>query len=130
MILRGKAHVFGDDVNTDYIISANTSSRRWTWTSWPAIAWRTSTPTSTQGAAGDFIVAGGNFGCGVLSRPLVIKHAGVSAVLARSFARIFFRNAIRTAAVECDTAGIEAGDELCRPGGGRVRNLTRGSRPR
>lgn len=65
---------------------------------------------------GDFIVAGVNFGCGSSREeaPLVIKHSGVSAVVAKSFARIFYRNAINIGlpVVECDTDKIEDRDEL------------------
>ena len=66
--------------------------------------------------SGDFIVAGSNFGLGS-SRghaPLVIKMAGVSAILAKSVARIFFRNAINQGlpVLICDTDKIDDGDEL------------------
>jgi len=65
---------------------------------------------------GDFVVAGRNFGCGSSREqaPLVLKHAGVSAVIAISFARIFYRNSfnIGLPVVECDTSGIEEGDVL------------------
>jgi len=65
---------------------------------------------------GDFIVGGRNFGLGSSREhaPTVIKIAGVSAVLAKSFARIFFRNAINIGlhAIECDTDGIENSDRI------------------
>ena len=66
---------------------------------------------------GDFIVAGRNFGCGSSREhaPLALKHAGVEAVIAKSYARIFFRNAINIGltVVECDDADrIDDGDEL------------------
>ncbi len=65
---------------------------------------------------GDFIVAGSNFGLGSSREhaPLVIKMAGVSAILAKSVARIFFRNAINLGlpVLLCDTALIDDGDEL------------------
>ena len=87
---------------------------------------------SSRVEPGDFIVAGSNFGCGSSREqaPLVIKHAGVGAVLARSFARIFFRNAVNKGlpVVECDTSGIQAGDELeVDLAGGKVVNITRGT---
>jgi 3-isopropylmalate/(R)-2-methylmalate dehydratase small subunit len=80
--------------------------------------------------SGDFVVAGRNFGCGSSREqaPLALLNAGVGAVLAPSFARIFYRNAINTGlpVVECDTAGISAGDELVADlEGGVLRNLTR-----
>jgi 3-isopropylmalate/(R)-2-methylmalate dehydratase small subunit len=64
----------------------------------------------------DFVVAGKNFGLGSSREhaPTIIKLAGVSAVLAKSFARIFYRNAINVGLplVECDTDKIDQGDEL------------------
>ena len=83
---------------------------------------------------GDLIVADSNFGCGSSREvaPISIKAAGVSAVIARSFARIFFRNAINIGLpiLECPAAvdGIEAGDEVeAEPAAGVIRNLTRGT---
>jgi 3-isopropylmalate/(R)-2-methylmalate dehydratase small subunit len=65
---------------------------------------------------GDFIVAGENFGCGSSREqaPLVIKHAGISAVIATSFARIFYRNSINIGLplVEVPTDNIDEGDLL------------------
>ena len=65
---------------------------------------------------GDIIVANKNFGCGSSREqaPGVLKALGVKAVIAKSFARIFYRNAINIGllAIECDTDGINAGDEL------------------
>jgi 3-isopropylmalate/(R)-2-methylmalate dehydratase small subunit len=133
MVLKGKAHIFGDDVNTDYIISGKYKFKTLDMDELACHCMEDVDPDfSTRVQSGDFIVAGGNFGCGSSREqaPLVIKHAGVSAVLARSFARIFFRNAINKGlpAVECDTSGIQAGDELeVDLGSGRVTNLTRGT---
>ena len=65
---------------------------------------------------GDFVVAGSNFGLGSSREhaPQIIKISGVSAVIAKSFARIFYRNAINIGLLllECDTDKIDAGDEL------------------
>jgi len=65
---------------------------------------------------GDFVVAGDNFGMGSSREqaPVIIKLSGARAVLARSFARIFFRNAINVGlpAIEVDTTGIKEGDDL------------------
>lgn len=65
---------------------------------------------------GDFLVAGKNFGCGSSREqaPQAIKYAGLSAVLAKSFARIFYRNCFNLGlpAIECDTSSIAEGDEL------------------
>jgi 3-isopropylmalate/(R)-2-methylmalate dehydratase small subunit len=65
---------------------------------------------------GDFVVAGNNFGLGSSREhaPQIIKLAGVNAVLAKSFARIFYRNAINIGLllIECDTDKIDAQDEI------------------
>ena len=65
---------------------------------------------------GDFVVAGNNFGLGSSREhaPQIIKIAGVGAVIAKSFARIFYRNAINIGllVIECNTDKIDAGDEL------------------
>jgi len=133
MVLRGRAHVFGDDINTDYIISGKYKFKTLDMKELARHCMEDIDPGFAERVRpGDFIVAGGNFGCGSSREqaPLVIKHAGVAAVLARSFARIFFRNAINKGlpVVECDTSGIQAGDELeVDLGRGRVTNLTRGT---
>jgi len=81
---------------------------------------------------GDFIVAGRNFGCGSSREqaPLVLKHLGIAAVIARSFARIFYRNAVNIGlpVVECeDVDEIQQGDMLeVDLQKGYVRNVTRG----
>ena len=65
---------------------------------------------------GDLLVAGSNFGCGSSREqaPMAIKYAGISAVVARSFARIFYRNCFNLGLplIECDTADISEGDEI------------------
>ena len=133
MVLRGRAHVFGDDINTDYIISGKYKFKTLDMNELACHCMEDVDPDfSDKVQPGDFIVAGGNFGCGSSREqaPLVIKHAGVAAVLAKSFARIFFRNAINKGlpAVECDTSGIRSGDELeVDLGAGKVANLTRGT---
>src|SRR5512139_1021369 len=95
MELRGKAWKYGDDVDTDVIIPA-----RFLNTSDPAeLARHCMEDIDAQFASkvskGDFIVAGKNFGCGSSREhaPIAIKASGASAVVARSFARIFYRNA-------------------------------------
>ena len=80
---------------------------------------------------GDFLVAGRNFGMGSSREhaPVVIKMAGISAILAQSVARIFFRNAINQGLpiLICDTARITSGDELeVDLGQGTIRDLTAG----
>ena len=116
--MRGKVHVFGDNVNTDEIIPA-----RYLNSIDPAfLAKHCMEDTDPQFAAkvrpGDIIVAGENFGCGSSREhaPIAIKAAGVACVVARSFARIFFRNAINIGLpiVTCPDAvdDISPGDEL------------------
>ncbi len=95
MELKGKVHKFGDDINTDEIIPA-----RYLSTSDPVElakhAMEDADPEFvSQVKPGDFIVAGKNFGCGSSREhaPVALKAAGVAAVIAGSFARIFYRNA-------------------------------------
>jgi 3-isopropylmalate/(R)-2-methylmalate dehydratase small subunit len=114
--LKGRAHIFGDDINTDYII-AGKYTKTLDYESLASHLFEDVDPEFTKKVSpGDFIVAGENFGCGSSREqaPIAIKYAGIGAVLARSFARIFFRNAINLGlpAFVCDTRDIEAGDEL------------------
>ena len=95
MLLKGRAWKYGDDVDTDVIIPA-----RYLNTSDPAeLALHCMEDIDKEYAAkvspGDFLVAGKNFGCGSSREhaPIAIKASGASAVIARSFARIFYRNA-------------------------------------
>ncbi len=117
MILRGKARVFGDHVNTDYIISGRYKFKTLDMRELAQHVMEDLRPDfAKEIEPGDFIVAGINFGCGSSREqaPLAIKYAGISAVLASSFARIFYRNCINKGlpVVECDTWGIAEGDEL------------------
>jgi 3-isopropylmalate/(R)-2-methylmalate dehydratase small subunit len=117
MKLSGKAHKFGDDINTDLVISGKYKFKSLDLNDMATHVLEDADPNFYKNLRkGDFIVAGRNFGCGSSREqaPLVIKVAGVSAVLAKSFARIFFRNAINIGLplVECDTDKIDAGDEL------------------
>ncbi|GAB6275224.1 MAG: 3-isopropylmalate dehydratase small subunit [Peptococcaceae bacterium] len=117
MLLRGKALIFGSDVNTDYIISGKYKFKTLDMNELAKHVMEDLDPDFYQKISpGDFIVAGSNFGCGSSREqaPLAVKYAKISAVLAQSFARLFYRNAINTGlpVVECDTANITAGDEL------------------
>ncbi|HSV31840.1 MAG TPA: 3-isopropylmalate dehydratase small subunit [Atribacteraceae bacterium] len=117
MELRGKAHTFGDDINTDYIISGKYKFRTLDMNELGKHVMEDLDPDfSSKVRPGDFLVAGKNFGCGSSREqaPRALLASGIRAVLARSFARIFFRNAINCglAVIECDTSRIESGDEL------------------
>ena len=96
MIIKGRVHKFGDDINTDDIIAAkyliSTDAKELGRYCMESI----SPEFSAKVDAGDIIVAGKNFGCGSSREhaPLAIKGCGIAAVIAKSFAAIFFRNAI------------------------------------
>jgi 3-isopropylmalate/(R)-2-methylmalate dehydratase small subunit len=123
-ILKGKTFKFGDDISTDHIIPGKYADLR---SNLPELAkhvMEDADPTFAEKVkSGDFIVAGKNFGLGSSREhaALVIKMAGVSAILAKSVARIFFRNAINQGlpVLICDTSNIDDGDKL-------EVNLTRG----
>ncbi len=132
MILKGKAHKFGDDISTDLITPGRYFHLR---TNLPELAKHTledADPDFVKNMRpGDFVVAGGNFGLGSSREhaAIVIKLSGAGAVLAKSFARIFFRNAINQGvpAIICDTDLIAAGDELeVDVEKGEVKNVTTG----
>lgn len=116
-VLRGRAFKFGDNISTDHIIPGKYANLR---SDLPELAkhvMEDADPTFVEKVKpGDFIVAGKNFGLGSSREhaALVIKMAGVSAVLAKSVARIFFRNAINQGlpVLICDTDKIDAGDEI------------------
>lgn len=131
-ILKGKAFKFGDDISTDHIIPGKYSHLR---SNLPELAkhvMEDADPTLAEKVRqGDFIVAGKNFGLGSSREhaALVIKMAGVSAILAKSVARIFFRNAINQGlpVLICDTDKIDAGDEIeVNLTTGVITNLTKG----
>ncbi len=133
MIMKGKVHKYGADVNTDAIIPA-----RYLNVSEPAELAKHSMEDIdgdfvSRVEPGDIIVATTNFGCGSSREhaPLAIKAAGISCIIAKSFARIFFRNAINIGLplLECGEAvdNTEAGDALeVELASGRIKNLTRG----
>ena len=116
-MLKGRAFKFGDSISTDHIIPGRYAYLR---SNLPELAKHVMEDAdpefATKVAKGDFIVGGSNFGLGSSREhaPLVIKMAGVSAILAKSVARIFFRNAINLGlpVLICDTDGIADGDEL------------------
>ncbi|MFP3974761.1 MAG: 3-isopropylmalate dehydratase small subunit [Dehalococcoidia bacterium] len=113
----GKAFKFGDSISTDLIVPGRFTYLRSNLPELAKHALEDADPTFAQHIReGDFVVAGNNFGLGSSREfaPIVIKMAGVSAVIAKSFARIFFRNAINVGlpALACDTDQIDDGDEL------------------
>ncbi|KJS15864.1 MAG: 3-isopropylmalate dehydratase [Peptococcaceae bacterium BRH_c4b] len=132
MLFQGKTHKFGSDVNTDYIISGKYKFKTLDMKELAKHVMEDLDPDFyNKVTPGDFIVAGTNFGCGSSREqaPLAIKYANISAVLAKSFARIFYRNAINTGlpVVECDTDMIEPGDDIeVDLAAGVIRNKTKG----
>jgi 3-isopropylmalate/(R)-2-methylmalate dehydratase small subunit len=118
MRFEGRAHTYGRDIDTDVIIPA-----RYLNTSDPAelaahCLEDLDASFVTKVQAGDILVAQENFGCGSSREhaPIAIKHAGVSVVIAKSFARIFYRNAINTGLPILESAeavdGISDGDRV------------------
>ena len=118
MNAKGRVHKFGDNVDTDVIIPArylNRSDEEW-------LASHCMEDIDADFLknvkAGDIMVAEANFGCGSSREhaPIAIKASGISCVIASTFARIFYRNAINIglAILECDEAAkdIKDGDEV------------------
>lgn len=134
MIFAGKAHKYGRDVDTDVIIPA-----RYLNTSDPAELAKHCMEDLDAGftgkvTPGDILVAEENFGCGSSREhaPISIKAAGVSVIIAKSFARIFYRNAINTGLpiMEAPEAvdGIRDGDQVeVDADAGEIRNITTGA---
>lgn len=133
MIIKGKNWKFGNDIDTDAIIPA-----RYLNTSDPKelakhIMEDADRDFPSKVKAGDIIVAGKNFGCGSSREhaPIAIKAAGIQAVIAKSFARIFYRNSFNTGLpiFESEEASekIAQGDEIeIDADGGIIRNISKG----
>jgi 3-isopropylmalate/(R)-2-methylmalate dehydratase small subunit len=131
-MLKGKIHKYGANIDTDAIIPT-----RYLNLSEPEELARycmedIDPEFITRVQPGDIIVATTNFGCGSSREhaPLAIKGSGISCVIAKSFARIFFRNAINIGLplLECDEAvdNIEAGNEVeIDLSSGKIKNLTK-----
>jgi len=133
--IRGTAHKYGDNIDTDVIIPARYCT---------ALKVEELAPHALEGLdpnfvkkvrAGDILVAGNNFGCGSSREmaALAIKGAGIACVVARYFARIFYRNAINIGLpiLECPEAveASEDGDTLeIDLGTGTVTNVSKGKR--
>jgi 3-isopropylmalate/(R)-2-methylmalate dehydratase small subunit len=132
-VMRGKAIIAGDDVSTDDIIPGRFAHLR---SNLPELATHVFEDRicgfRDKVKEGDVLVGGRNFGLGSSREhaPVVIKMAGVAAILAKSVARIFYRNAINQGLVVliCDTDGIQDGDSLeIRLDDGIVVNLNTGT---
>jgi len=134
LIVRGRAWKFGDDISTDLIIPGKYKFKTLDFKELAKHAMEGADPEfASKVRPGDIIVAGKNFGCGSSREhaPLVLKHAGVGAVVARSFARIFFRNAVNVGlpvAVSIEAYDVvDAGDELeLDLASGVLKDLTKG----
>ena len=132
-MLRGRAFKFGDGISTDHIIPGRYAYLR---SNLPELAKHVledADPTFAERVKpGDFVVGGSNFGLGSSREhaPVVIKMSGVGAILAKSAARIFFRNAINQGVpvLLCDTDEISDGDALeIDVTGGKITDLTSGT---
>ena len=131
MAMTGQVIRYGDNVDTDVIIPArylNTTDHQ----ELAAHCMEDLDPSFVSRVKpGDIIVAGENFGCGSSREhaPVAIKASGIACVVAKSFARIFYRNAINIglSIVECD-ADADDGDRLTVDfEQGRIENLTKGT---
>ena len=133
MNANGRAHKYGDNIDTDVIIPArhlNTQDHK-------ELASHCMEDIDSQFIhkvkQGDIMVGGWNFGCGSSREhaPIAIKASGISCVIAKTFARIFYRNSINIGLpiLECPEAsdGIQDGDQVeIDFDTGKIRNLTRG----
>lgn len=132
MIIKGRVHKFADDINTDDIIAAkylvSTDAKELGKHCMESIR----PDFSGKVKPGDIIVAGKNFGCGSSREhaPMAVKGCGVLAVLAKSFAAIFFRNAINIGLPFLELEEVDKindGDEIeIDLTSGIIRNLTKG----
>jgi len=132
MEAKGLVHRYGDNINTDVIIPArylNTTNHK----ELAAHCMEDIDPGFIKKVAkGDIIVAGSNYGCGSSREhaPIVIKESGISCVIAKSFARIFYRNSINIGLpiLECTEAceKIAEGDEVAvNFDTGKITNITK-----
>ena len=113
----GKAWKFGNDISTDTIAPGRLFHLRSNPPEYAKHIFETADPEFAEKVeVDDFVVGGTNFGCGSSREiaPLLIKISGVGAILAKSFGRIFYRNAINNGMllIQCETDQIQKGDEL------------------
>jgi len=128
--ITGKVHVYGDDINTDAIIPGKYTKTLDIKTFADHVLEDLDPEFKNVVQPGDILVAGANFGCGSSREQaaLALKVAGVSVVIAKYFARIFFRNAINVGlpVLEVREFDIVTGDQLAIDlEAGKVENLTR-----
>jgi 3-isopropylmalate/(R)-2-methylmalate dehydratase small subunit len=128
--LKGNAHVYGDNIDTDAIIPGKYTKTLDLQTFADHVLEDLDPGFRSKVRKGDILVAGDNFGCGSSREqaPLALKVAGVSAVVAKYFARIFFRNAVNIGlpALEIPDFDILPNDELeIDLKSGIVKNLTK-----
>ncbi|MEM2321006.1 MAG: 3-isopropylmalate dehydratase small subunit [Candidatus Bathyarchaeia archaeon] len=133
MVIKGRVWKFGDNINTDLIIAGKYKLSITDISELSKHAMEALIPGFAEKVSrGDIIVAGKNFGCGSSREqaPLVLKHIGIGAVIAESFARIFYRNAINIGlpVLECkEVHKISSGDILeVDLAGGSIKNITKG----
>jgi len=117
MILKGRVHKFGDNISTDHIAPGRYFHLRGNLKELAKHTFEDANPEFVKKVKeGDFVVGGRNFGCGSSREhaPRIIKITGIKAILAKSFARIFYRNCFNIGlyAIETDTDKIKDGDEL------------------
>lgn len=129
-LIRGRVHKFGDNINTDIISPAQYMEL--SYAEMAVHAMEGADPDfSKKIRPGDIVVAGRNFGSGSSreTAPICLKEAGVGAVVAEFYARIFYRNAINIGlpVVECNMVSrIDSSDELeIKPLEGVIKNLTK-----
>ncbi len=113
-MIKGKAHVYGDNINTDLII-AGKYTKSLNFQDFADHCLEDLDPDFIKKVEkGDILVAGDNFGCGSSREqaPIALQAAGIVAVIAKSFARIFYRNAINVGLplISIDTSCFRTGD--------------------
>lgn len=133
--MKGRVHKYGDNIDTDVIIPARYCTSFQAEDLAPHCLEDLDTDFVKKIKPGDILVAGENFGCGSSreNAPIAIKGAGIACVIAKSFARIFYRNAINIGlpileSIECVDI-TESGDEIeVNLDAGEIVNITKQKR--